>query len=177
MTGSAIKKVLEHHNIIPKTIAHYNENLIGLYFKPDKKVNDMIKNTGDKWSASLQCWYLPKNKRLLQKFAIELAEISGYAIPGCEESKEIVRILELKNYSSSTIKTYKDAFVNFSEHFDERGLNTINKREMEDYLLNLRKRKLSETTIHSAVNAIKFYYEQVLKMGKENYQLQDQRSQ
>lgn len=36
MTGNAIKKILEHHNISPKTISHYDNSVIGLFFKPDQ---------------------------------------------------------------------------------------------------------------------------------------------
>jgi hypothetical protein len=39
--------------------------------------------------------------------------------------------------------------------------------QIRSYLLYcLKKLRLSENTLHSRINAIKFYYEQVLKKGK-----------
>lgn len=173
MTGNAIKKALEHHNITPKTIKHYNENVTGLYFNSNKELNELIKDAGGRWSESCKCWYMHRDKRILQKFAYRLAEISGYTIHGIIEAKEMLHVLELKSYSPSTIRVYKDAFNSFTDHFDERDIDKITKREIEEYLLHLAKNKRqSETAIHTAVNAIKFYYEQVLKKSKELYQLQ-----
>jgi len=62
MTGNAIKKILEHHNISPKTISHYDNSVIGLFFKPDHNLNALIKKHGGRYSASSKCWYLQKNK-------------------------------------------------------------------------------------------------------------------
>ncbi|HUS02334.1 MAG TPA: hypothetical protein VMY77_11440 [Chitinophagaceae bacterium] len=69
MTGNAIKKALEYHAISPKSIKHYNENVVGLFFKPDKKLNELIKSCGGRWSSTSGCWYLPKKKPALQKIA------------------------------------------------------------------------------------------------------------
>ncbi len=173
MTGNAIKKTLEYHNISPKTIRHYDNTVIGLFFKPEHNLNAFIKELGGRYSASRKCWYLQKNKLQLQKLACALSERSGYKPHGFYEKEELVRMLQLKSYSASTLKTYKDAFNAFTDHFDEKEINKIAKREIEDYLLHLAKnKKQSETAIHSAVNAIKFYYEQVIKKPKEFYELQ-----
>ena len=173
MTGNAIKKALEFHNISPKTIKHYNENVVGLYFSRDNNLSELIKRSGGRYSASCRCWYLPKNRMLIQKLAYTLAEQSSYRIHGVHEIKEMIRVLELKGYSPSTIKIYKQSFNAFTDHFDERDINSITKREIEEYLLHLAKnKKQSESAIHSAVNAIKFYYEQVLKKPREFFELQ-----
>ena len=50
--------------------------------------------------------------------------------------------------------------------------DTLNKEQLLSYLLWLLKEKgCSETQVHTAVNAIKFYYEQVLGRDKELYDL------
>ncbi len=173
MTGKAIKKALEHHGISPKTINHYNESVIGLFFKPDNDLNSVIKSFGGRYSASCKCWYIQKNKIKLQNLANILSESSGYIVHGSYEKKNMIRLLELKSYSPSTIKVYIDAFNAFIDHFDERIISQISKNEIEDYLLHLAKnKKQSETSIHGVINAIKFYYEQVLKKPKEFYELQ-----
>ncbi len=45
MTGNAIKKTLEYHKISPKTIKHYGDIVVGLFFKPDNNLNALIKTT------------------------------------------------------------------------------------------------------------------------------------
>ncbi len=51
------------------------------------------------------------------------------------------------------------------------------KKTIEDYLLYLSKEKnYSERAVHTVINAIKFYYEQVLKKPKEFYDLKDLRN-
>jgi site-specific recombinase XerD len=135
-------------------------------------MSQLIKKYGAKWSSTSGSWYLPRNKILLQKLAYQLSQGSGYVIHGEHEIKELVRMLELNSYSRSTIKVYKQSFGAFTDFFDERELDKIGSREIEGYLLHLRNSKQSETAIHMAVNAIKFYYEQVLKKPKGIYDLQ-----
>lgn len=94
--------------------------VIGLFYKTDHNLNILIKNYGGRYSASCRCWYLQKNKIQLQKLALALSEVSGYKPHGFYEKEELVRTLELKGYSPSTKKTYKDAFAVFTDHFDER---------------------------------------------------------
>lgn len=84
----------------------------------------------------------------------------------------MIRKLELKSYSLSTSKIYRQAFNAFTDYFDDRDISGITKREIESYLLYLKNKGQSETAIHSAVNSIKFYFEQVLEMTGESYAIQ-----
>ena len=79
MTGNAIKKTLEYHKISPKTIKHYGNNVIGLFFKPNNNLHALIKTYGGKYSASCKCWYIQKNKIQLQKLAFALSGKIGRA--------------------------------------------------------------------------------------------------
>lgn len=151
---------------------HYNESVVGLFFKPANTLNELIKKAGGRWSSTGGCWYLPRKKMMLQKLVYLLSDKSGYVVHGENEIKELVRMLELKSYSRSTIKVYKQSFNAFTDHFDEREIEKVSSREVEEYLLHLRNNNQSETAIHMAVNAIKFYYEKVLKKPKEIYEVQ-----
>ena len=55
--------------------------------------------------STLNGWYLPKSKLILEKTARELALFKGIAIERTE-MKELVRKLELKSYSMNTLKSY-----------------------------------------------------------------------
>lgn len=75
--------------------------------------------------------------------------------------------LQLKAYSSSTIRTYKNEFCCFLQAIKNTKADSLETERIKDYLqychLTL---KLTENTIHSRMNALKFYYEQVLQKEK-----------
>lgn len=77
------------------------------------------------------------------------------------------RQLNLKSYSPSTIRTYSNEFVQFLNTIKTRSATDFTQDRIKDYLqychLQL---KLSENTLHSRINALKFYYEQVLGRDK-----------
>ena len=76
-------------------------------------------------------------------------------------SKMIDTLLAL-NYSSSTLRTYCGAFIQFLRHFEYRNPESINREEIIRFLGSLMERGLSATSGHSMVNGVQFYYQQVL---------------
>ncbi len=76
--------------------------------------------------------------------------------------------LNLKGYSASTIRTYRNEFLMYLKHLKHVAATDIQVQRIKNYLqycfVTL---KLSESTIHSRMNALKFYYEQVL--GREKF--------
>lgn len=77
------------------------------------------------------------------------------------------RQLQLKSYSSSTIKTYRNELMQYLAALKNQPAESLGVERIKDYLqycaVNLH---LSEATLHSRMNALKFYYEQVLKKEK-----------
>ncbi|MQP25678.1 tyrosine-type recombinase/integrase [Flavobacterium sp. LMO8] len=71
------------------------------------------------------------------------------------------------NYSSSTLRTYCGAFIQFLRYFEFRNPESINREEIIRFLGSLMERGLSATSGHSMVNGVQFYYQQVL--GKVDY--------
>ena len=85
-----------------------------------------------------------------------------------ESLKKFKTTLILKAYSQSTIKTYCNEFNIFLQTLGRVVSQTITAERLKDYLLYCHvKLKLSENTIHSRMNALKFFYEQVL--GREKF--------
>ena len=76
--------------------------------------------------------------------------------------------LILKAYSPSTIRTYSNELVQFLHAIKNQPAGSFTVPRLKDYLqycfVTL---KLSEATLHSRINALKFYYEQVL--GQEKF--------
>ena len=75
--------------------------------------------------------------------------------------------LILKSYSPSTIRTYTNEFVQFLHTIKEKPASEFTTARVKDYMQYCcEKLKLSENTLHSKINALKFYYEQVLHHEK-----------
>ena len=76
--------------------------------------------------------------------------------------------LQLKAYSPSTQKTYKNELVVFLQTLKDIKADSLQTADIRKYIHNcIHLQKLSENTVHSRLNALKFLYEQVL--GHERF--------
>ena len=80
--------------------------------------------------------------------------------------------LILKGYSNKTISTYLNEMKSFLKLIKHHDADSFDEEKLRAYFLYChRVLLLSEATIHSKINALKFYYEQVLKRKKLFLQL------
>ena len=191
-----------------KPLYHKGNNIIGIYFNKDIKLNTIIqKAVSAKWSNSKKCWYMDSTKDAYNKLVIalkgislldgkemlpyfknKLAEIPQKIIKSLPEKKilfkkEIAKNplcksntialakfnqkLILKGYSPNTIRTYNGELSIFLQSLGEIHAESFNIDRIKSYLQYCHTTlKLSDNTIHSRMNALKFYYEQVLDMDK-----------
>jgi len=85
-----------------------------------------------------------------------------------EALKQFNRHLALKAYSQSTIRTYNNEFRQFLQMIKDKPASSFSVSRLKDYFeYCYTKLHLSENTLHSRINALKFYYEQVL--GREKF--------
>ncbi len=81
--------------------------------------------------------------------------------------QQYLQLLIIKAYSPKTVKTYRNEFIRFLlklGHIPARSLNATHVMKYMAYCST--EEKLSENTLHSRLNAIKFYYENVLEQDK-----------
>ena len=84
-----------------------------------------------------------------------------------EALKKFNQQLILKGYSPSTIRTYTNEFVQFLAAIHNVRADKFTAARIKDYLQYCyEKLKLKENTLHSRMNALKFYFEQVLNKEK-----------
>lgn len=84
-----------------------------------------------------------------------------------------LEMLEQKRYSASTIKMYVAYCKDFVYYFSGRDIDVLNKTEINNYILYLiRQQNISPSRQNQVINAIKFYYEKVLGMPKEFYDIE-----
>jgi len=173
--------------LIPKILR--NESIVMIQFPYDKKLIGSVKSIEkSRWSQSLCSWYMKKKdfqlNRIFNVFK-PVAYIDYSALKSTNDSisiKENVKrkaysktiipnayleYLKLKRYSENTIKSYVSELKKFSAFYASKDLDTLTKDHIKDYLFHLvQKNKISASSQNQAINAIKLYYEKVLKHSK-----------
>lgn len=87
-----------------------------------------------------------------------------------EVPQEYIDQLKRRRYSPNTIQTYRALFKEFINYYPALAPSAISEdqiRAYQDYLVQ--ERKVAASTQNQAINAIKYYYEQVLGWEKQNY--------
>lgn len=85
-----------------------------------------------------------------------------------EALRRFVEQMKLKAYSPSTLKTYRNEFLQLLQLLKRKPVASLTADDLRRYFVYcFEKLKLSENTLHSRINAVKFYFEQVL--GREKF--------
>lgn len=157
---------------------HRQKNIIAIRFVKDKTLIALLRKTLNcKWSQTMQAWYCadtPSNRKLCQLpekyYGKEvLAKLSEHNRQQLELLKDQ---LLLKSYSPATIRTYTQEFAQLLYILRNHKVATLTDEQLKSYFLYcVKKLKLSENHIHSRMNAVKFYFEQVLHRSKIFYDI------
>ena len=120
--------------------------------------------------------YLHKKKRITdiktaagQLPVVRPSTLQTYAISNdnIQELDKLVKTLQLKTYSKNTIELYKGELLILARLLNERPLTALTIPQIRAYLLWLIQHQgYGESKIHTTINALKFYYEQVLLRPK-----------
>jgi site-specific recombinase XerD len=187
----------ETPKITLSTAIHRETPVVKVGFAYNRElINELKARTNARWSATMNCWYIPKDKFDLGKFfrAMEpVAWIDYSAVLNHSEkieekkhprsakinrNKNIVlpkgylEKLERERYGENTIKIYTHYFKDFVAEFAGKNLQEITKDEINAYILRLIQEKdISPSQQNQRINAIKFYYEKVLGRKSEYYDI------
>lgn len=147
---------------------------IAVQFDYDKERNERMKAVpGARWSSTLHCWLIPDTNENREKCGLPLTHLevvvediglkeSGLAIE--QKLRHTYQQIKLKGYSDSTNKNYclhlREYFTRISTKY---AIDAVTQPIIENYLFwRLQQKNCSESDLNSHINAIKFYYEQVL---------------
>ncbi|WP_346859501.1 site-specific tyrosine recombinase/integron integrase [uncultured Draconibacterium sp.] len=90
-----------------------------------------------------------------------------------ELPKGYFEMLTQKRYSRSTIKTYVAYFKDFLHYFSERDPKEIGGEEINAYILELINIwDITTSEQNQRINAIKFYFEKVLRKARQVYEIE-----
>ena len=154
---------------------HRDKNVIFVQFPYNQILLKELKEKFPtaKWSASKKCWYLPDVNSVRNEIGIAPKTEPGKAViskihaENYAALKRMHELLLLKAYSPNTIRTYCTEFSQLLYLLKDTPVDTLTPESLRAYLLYCATRlKLSENIIHSRMNAIKFYFEQVLHRDK-----------
>ena len=147
---------------------HRNKNIIWIFFYYSKENMDILHLfCKPRYSVTKKAWYIPNTKanrsfvglqENYQHITENIHPIHHHAF------KQFINYLTLKSYSNNTIETYRTEFLSFLNFFDDVAVENLTPDQLQAYfLVCATQHKLSEATINSRMNAVKFYYEKVLK--------------
>ncbi len=152
---------------------HRGKRVIWIRFeKNDEMIKFLRRHTKAWWSSSVRAWYVTDNRHYRDLFGMEpnitgkevLSKIHEVNIPALNRLQEQ---LVLKAYSENTMRTYSLGFAQLLYALKSYPVDNLTPERLRSYFLYCHKTlKLSESEIHSRINAVKFYFEQVLHRPK-----------
>ena len=142
------------------SIAHINSNELRLFLEKKKNVE---KTVSDKPAAN------PSKSRKLQVAKSPAWNISE---DNLVELQKFVEQLKLKAYSGSTISTYRKEFLQLLQLLKNKPVAALSTDQVKRYMVfAMEKQGIGESTAHSRINALKFYFEQVLHKERFFWQI------
>lgn len=169
-----------------KTVIPLNFNLINhkgkariqVQFERNDEWNKRMKAVpGAQWSNTLKSWLIPDTTENRERCKLPSKEpVSITKVPDIDTQnklREVNEKIKLKGYSLKTASNYclhlKEYFLVISKKYVPEK---VNKEIIEKYLLwRLNKKECSESDLNGHINAIKFYYEQVLNKERMLFDL------
>jgi integrase/recombinase XerD len=185
---------MQQHTVVLKKEQHKDQDILSMYMPKNAELNAIVKKLGAHYSTTKRMWWLPWNSyvgysssmafkgkawvdysQLPKMVKRDSEKNTTTAITSKRKDKkalpaapiEYVQKLKRKRYSKNTIDTYTYMFRDFISHFPNTEPEQLAEPEIRQYIdFLIHTRKVAQSTQNQAINAIKFYYEQVL--GQQN---------
>lgn len=153
---------------------HSQKNVIWIKFPNLLELKQKLKKRfpSAKWSQTQKAWYLPDLPSLRILLNLPDKEITTARLDSISSINQIalqqyINQLKLKAYSQNTIRLYVAEFTHLLQILKNHSVNDLTPERLKDYFLYcLKIQKNKEESMNSKINAIKFYYEQVLHRPK-----------
>lgn len=153
---------------------HRGKKVIFISFEYNIKLKQDLKNkfNSAKWSRTKKLWYLPDLNSVREQLNIKKTTVIDKNINKIhqinkKEFRNYVEQLELKAYSENTIRTYTSEFLHLLQLIGSKNVKELNSKKLKDYFLYcVNELQMKERKMNGKINAIKFYFEQVLHQPK-----------
>jgi integrase/recombinase XerD len=163
-----------NNKVIYKLGNHNDKDVIFISFPFTAELNTWVRSlVGIRWSKTHKSWYVFDNQSYRTQFGLPALPIVGKeALSHIHEvnrsaMEKYIETLQLKAYSLSTINTYRNEFGQLLQTLKSHAVDSLDAEKLRSYFLYcVNTLELSENTLHSRINAVKFYFEQVLGRDK-----------
>ena len=154
---------------------HLNRRVVFVHFQYNLLWKNELREKfpSVRWIPEKKCWYLQDTSAIRNEIGMAPNTEMGKAViskihPVNYAALERMReTLLLKGYSPHTINTYCVEFAQLLYLLKDVPVDTLTPERLRSYILFcITTLKQSENAIHSRLNAIKFYFEQVLRREK-----------
>lgn len=153
---------------------HKGKDVIFIKFPFSYELKNQLKERfpSVSWSSSNKMWYLPdipsvRNALQLEQRGAEVKQMEKIHIVNQPALSEFVNQLKLKAYSSNTIRMYVSEFSHLLVLLQSFPVEKLTPDRLKSYFLYcVKKEKMKERKLNGKINAIKFYFEQVLHRPK-----------
>jgi integrase/recombinase XerD len=180
----APKKLMAENTVLIEEKAN---GQLALSFHYERTHVDFVKSLPyPRWHAAQGYWLVPHTESVLSDLKKHFEQYAFSIIYTQEKVKEKSTIpfqpkfrecpiayqekLTIKRYSRNTAKTYLGCFREFINFYPDKDLSAIEEEDIKRYLLYLvEEKKISSSYQNQMINAIKFYYEQVLGGERKFY--------
>lgn len=185
-----------------KVIKHSGDLFIGISIAPRSAEYHLIQQVKQKeWNPNCRLWLIPcqtdhwaQFKLIFKDYKVALntneihlnnsgqinreKENHSYHQPLNDQQQSALNRMKeeliLRQYQYNTSKNYCSNFISFMLFFKDKPVDILTHEDIRSYLLyKIKFHHISESTQNTIVNAIKFYYEQVLK--RERFVIYDLR--
>ncbi len=173
-------------------VINVSHRTLRLYFSYNQTITGKLKKIPIcSWNPVRKCWEVPFSEKYLAEIK-RIASLHELQFLYHEENKlklqprkskkehrhyrncpqsYVDKLKELR-YSNNTIKVYTDLFGEFINYYEEVEIRNISESMIVDFLQYLvNERNVSTSYQNQSINAIKFYYEKVLRGPRKVYQI------
>ncbi|MEZ4739390.1 MAG: tyrosine-type recombinase/integrase [Flavobacteriales bacterium] len=168
-----------------------DERRIGMHFPYDKDLIGIAKALGAQWSATNKCWHVANGRDSLKAVFAAFKGKAWVDYTGLKQAnntttrtgpkalpapppelntvqrtalRAMERKLVIARYSESTIRVYTSATKQLFIRFPEKDPKNITTEDIQTFQHELATvRKVSNSTLNQMVNAIRYYYKDVLQ--------------
>lgn len=150
--------------------SHRQKPIIWVQFPKDSSLINSFKKEYPqaRWSASVKRWYLPDTEGIRKKLKLTTPAKGKGALLKIHPVNQVplqnfINQLRLKAYSPNTMAVYTNEFAQLLKTIGGYPVDNLTPEKLKSYFLYCVKTlQLSESHLNSRINAVKFYYEQVL---------------
>lgn len=158
-------------NIESELVEYQNQECILVRFNHNPELDDWVRSElyGARWVYQLNAWRVNDTELNRQKLNLPIKIIGSRVLHRIhtvnrDEMHRYIETLQLKGYSKNTMRTYVSELAQWFYALGNQPATEVTEDQLRAYLLHcMNQLQLSENQIHSRLNALKFYYEQLLQ--------------